>query len=121
MCRKLVEVVENYSYFVLQLEQSFWNCTHIRCHEQKHEGLLSQTRDFTDEEVVSPCVIHQCCDVCVLVCACDECSRMDEETDAAQIDLCEPPGQSLPQLPPHKCRELYKRLEEYRNSAHLTT
>ena len=66
--------------------------------------------DFTDEEVVSPCVIHQCCDVCALVCACDECSRMDEDTDAAQIDLCEPPGQSLPQLQPHKCRELYKRL-----------
>ena len=52
----------------------------------RHKCLMSE---FSDKDVVSPRILHRCCDLCAQVCECDECSRMDETVDATQTDVLE--------------------------------
>ena len=73
--------------------------------------------EFSDKDVVSPRILHRCCDLCAQVCECDECSRMDETVDATQTDVLEYQAHTPP-LQLHTQRELIVKLEDYRKPLH---
>ena len=87
-------------------------CTNTQ--ECRRKVLMCQ---FTDDEVASPPCFHQCCDVCAMVCMCNECNTMDDTTFPVQPHL---PETSSHQLPLHVCRELCVKLEHYRTSLRLS-
>ena len=68
-------------------------------------------RQFTEDEIEVPSCHHKCCDVCAIVCMCDECNTLNTSPCALKL---QPSAPTSLLLPPNIRQELRTKLQSYR-------